>query len=233
MDPGRNSHRNTALVLSETEHFFQLGSTFLEREDVEIMTARGHEEALQRFKTERPDIVILDAELECQESDTLCQALKSDDWLRAIPVLILLKPNADSDEVTRWMEMGCADYVKKPLQDNHVLDKAATLLDLPVRRYLRAAVELEVRGEQKNYVFTGKTLDISVGGLLLETNSPMKIGETLTMRFFLPISESEIEIQARVQREVTSEDRYQYGLSFIDLPEQAKSVLADFVETAH
>ena len=66
------------------------------------------------------------------------------------------------------------------------------------RRFARAPVSLEVQYRTKGSFLVSYSLNLSKGGLFLETDDLLPVGTTLTVRFSIPGSAAPIETLARV-----------------------------------
>jgi len=82
------------------------------------------------------------------------------------------------------------------------------------RRFHRAPVSLEVHYRTKGSFLVSYSLNLSKGGLFLETTDLFPVGTELTVRFSIPGAEIQIETVARVMwvRRKTSEDGLPPGL---------------------
>jgi DNA-binding response OmpR family regulator len=65
------------------------------------------------IRRERPDAVVLDWVMPEMQGSDVCQAIKEDDDLAAIPVLMLTARASDSD-IAGAFEHGADDYLTKP-----------------------------------------------------------------------------------------------------------------------
>jgi chemotaxis family two-component system response regulator Rcp1 len=63
---------------------------------------------------ERPDVVLLDLELPRKDGQQLLAEIAADDYLRAIPVVILATSERDPD-VDRCFGLGAISYISKPV----------------------------------------------------------------------------------------------------------------------
>ncbi|MBI4424024.1 MAG: response regulator [Elusimicrobia bacterium] len=61
-----------------------------------------------------PDVILLDVQLPDGEGWDVCAALKKDERLRAIPVLMLSGKRMRPEEKARGLELGADDYLAKP-----------------------------------------------------------------------------------------------------------------------
>jgi hypothetical protein len=71
--------------------------------------------------------------------------------------------------------------------------------------------------------------NISTGGILLRTASPMAEGTTFDLKFILPGAEREIRVAGRVQHVTPGEFA---GVEFIDLSPADANAIREFAEKA-
>lgn len=81
------------------------------REGFSFLTASNGEEGLQLAREKRPDVVTLEVTLPGIDGWTVLKALKSDQELSTIPVVMV----SISDEPDRGIAMGAVDYLVKPI----------------------------------------------------------------------------------------------------------------------
>lgn len=95
------------------------------RYDVRI--AHDGEEALKLVNEAPPDIVLLDVQMPRMNGFDVCKTIKSDVFLRHIPVLMLTAQGSVQHKVT-GLECGADDYVTKPFDMDELLARIRTLL---------------------------------------------------------------------------------------------------------
>jgi two-component system response regulator RegX3 len=97
------------------------------REGFTVVTAADGERALDRFRAERPAIVILDLMLPKLSGLDVCRAIRRESQ---VPILILTAKDAESDKVA-GLELGADDYITKPFSMRELISR--------VRAHLRRA----------------------------------------------------------------------------------------------
>jgi DNA-binding response OmpR family regulator len=102
----------------------------LEEDRYEIVVATDGEEGIRVARAERPDLVLLDVTMPRMSGFDALRALRADDDLRDIPV-IMVTTRGRMPDVMEGYESGCNEYITKPL------DRAELLMK--VRSYLPAA----------------------------------------------------------------------------------------------
>ncbi len=82
-------------------------------------------------------------------------------------------------------------------------------------------------GEKVEYSM-GRTLNISEGGILLETPKSLQLGQMIIIT--LDLGDSLIEIKGIVAHAVISAGRYQAGVKFADLDKESTEIIQEYVE---
>ena len=116
----------------------------------------------------------------------------------------------------------------KKAQENKGIEKR-----IYQRRRLRSQVVFEDElGEGFIYFYS---TDISLGGLFLESDIPLKMGTRVFLSFTLKDGESPIRTTAsvvRVEREPTGKlPAVGMGVQFVDLLEESKKIIQEFVSS--
>ena len=85
--------------------------------------------------------------------------------------------------------------------------------------------QVEAQGGQAGTL--GRTSDISVGGLLIETPDTLEIGATVVVRFFVPPEKTPIEAAGRVVR---CEPGKCMAVAFLGLPDAHRRRIVDYIQ---
>lgn len=116
---------NTRLVLIEDDvRLAQLIQDYLAHENFDITVHHRGDTALERFKPEKTDIVILDLMLPGMDGLQVCSALRK---VYGGPILILTAKSSDIDHVM-GLELGADDFVHKPIEPPVLLARLRALL---------------------------------------------------------------------------------------------------------
>ena len=116
------------VLIVEDEPSILLSLEFLlRREGYETTTAADGEEGLALVRQVRPDAVLLDIMLPRRNGYEVCQAIKADPELRAIPV-IMVSAKGQEVEVQMGLELGAAAYVTKPFGNAEILEAVRAVL---------------------------------------------------------------------------------------------------------
>ena len=96
--------------------------------DFRVVTANSSDAALQKLKTDKPDVVIADATLEGKSGYELCKAIKQ--LSPSTPVLILSSKQNPFD-AAKASSAQADDHMDKPFDTQQMIDKVKKLLSQP------------------------------------------------------------------------------------------------------
>lgn len=99
----------------------------LAAQGLEVVEAEDGTSALELCRQEMPDLVLLDGEADRRAVHDVLAALKSDDDLRDIPV-VLLAGAPSTEDVVAAMRLGAHDYLRKPFDAADVVARVTAAL---------------------------------------------------------------------------------------------------------
>lgn len=115
------------LVVDDQPINVQLLKRKLEREDIRVITAYSGVEALDRIRSERPDLILLDVMMPDMDGIEVCQRLQASEDTRGIPV-IFITARATKESKLEGLGVGAVDYITKPLDLDETLARVQTQL---------------------------------------------------------------------------------------------------------
>lgn len=92
-----------------------------------VITAETGVVALQKARTETPDLIVLDIMLPEMTGLEVCKALKKDNATAAIPIIMLTAKAEEVDRVV-GLELGADDYVSKPFSPRELVLRVKSVL---------------------------------------------------------------------------------------------------------
>ena len=120
------------LLVDDDPVILKLLQVNFEMEGYTVMTAADGVEGLEKARSERPDIVLLDIMMPRMDGLQVTQALKGDDSTKDIPI-ILLSAKAQASDIQAGRDMGADDYLTKPFDPLELLERVGDLLSGDVR----------------------------------------------------------------------------------------------------
>ena len=101
------------LAVDDERHIVRLVEVNLQRAGYEVVTAYDGKEALEKVKSETPDLVVLDVMMPYMDGFEVLQNLKKNPNTRDIPVIMLTAKAQDADVFRGW-QSGVDCYLMKP-----------------------------------------------------------------------------------------------------------------------
>lgn len=123
------------LVVEDEADILQVLCTFLQYADFEVCGVGSGEEAIQKIREFRPQLIVLDLMMQPVSGwDVL-------DWLRAkyitppLPVLVMTALTHFNEQV-RGFEEGAIEYMLKPTQPGLIVERIRSILSLSTEQRL-------------------------------------------------------------------------------------------------
>lgn len=201
----------------------------LAKANVQVFSAATAEEALDIHTAQRTDLVLADLDLPAMGGDGLCSRIRQEEkeFERAYVALICSGKKA---ELERCGQCGANSFVKQPMEPGEMAERIDLILKSPEHRATRVLAKVTVQGIVKNEPFYCTSRNISVTGILLETDKTLAKGDTIACSFFLPDSER-VEVKGRVARVLRGEESiYLCGVEFVEISAEQKEAISAFVE---
>jgi len=103
----------------------------LERAGFRLILAYDGKEGLEKIKTEKPDLVLLDLVMPVLDGFKVLKELKNDDNTRHLPIVVLTNLGQDED-IKKGMDLGAVDYlIKTEYSMREVIEKVKKYLMKP------------------------------------------------------------------------------------------------------
>ncbi len=112
------------LVVDDDLNIVKLIKLYLEKEDFTVCTAHDGEEALQVYKRENPDIIILDIMMPKLDGNSVCREIRK---TSDIPIIMLTAKGETFDKVLS-LELGADDYIVKPFEPKELVARIKAIL---------------------------------------------------------------------------------------------------------
>ena len=114
------------LIVDDSPTDRQFLTEILSKNGFKVSTADSAEDAMQKVKQLRPDLVLMDVVLPGQNGFQATRALSKDESTKSIPVIICTSKNQETDRV--WgLRQGARDYIAKPINQAELLAKISAL----------------------------------------------------------------------------------------------------------
>lgn len=172
------------IIADNNKTFLMYLGLLLKRLAFQVIPAENGFEVLKLSKLAEVDIILLDIHLTMLDGLAVLRHLKEDKETSHIPVIIL-SSDSSSETMEKCRELGCFDYLKKPLRVDELHDSLQRCFFSQrgtTRRYLRVLytnkVVLMYRGTE--YELYAETL--SEGGIYVRKEEPFPVGSEVAVK---------------------------------------------------
>ena len=119
--------RKKILVADDSNTALMMERTLLAKSAYDVVIARDGREAVKQALQENPDLIILDVVMPCMDGFEACRELRRLEATREIPV-IMVTTRGGGDDMENGYEVGCNDYVTKPIHGPELQSKVRNLI---------------------------------------------------------------------------------------------------------
>jgi PAS domain S-box-containing protein len=217
----------TILVVEDSPTQLEQLRFLLEESGYRVVAATNGQEGLAAARANAIDLVISDIVMPEMDGYELCQALRADQTLQRLPV-ILLTSLADSRDVIRGLESGANNFISKPYDGRELRARVRTVLANQEIRDKCAPSEMgiSVHFDGQRFLITADRLQIL--DLLLSTyeNSVNRNDDLIRTRDELRVLNEQLEKRvaertAALTAEIEERRRTQEGLGLANARLQA------------
>jgi len=115
------------LVVDDEPSIVRLMEFILARQGHEMLAAVNGEEALQKIRTHKPDLILLDIMMPRIDGYEVARLLRADPETAALPI-IMLSAKAQEEDIRKGVGVGVDEYITKPFSPEHLVHVVADYL---------------------------------------------------------------------------------------------------------
>ncbi len=182
------------MIVDDDANICELVRLYLEKEGYATVVCLDGEKALNEFRTNKPDMAILDIMMPKVDGMTVCREIRKESDM---PIIMLTAKGETFDKVL-GLELGADDYVVKPFEGKELVARVKAVL----RRYFKDESDLKVI-DLPNLNINLSNYELKVGGSVLET--PPK---ELELLYFLASHPNRVFTREQLLEDVWGFDYY-------------------------
>jgi CheY-like chemotaxis protein len=120
--------KKKVMIVDDERNLRELISAILEPEGYEVIQAEDGEDALEKLKTIRPDLILLDMMMPGMSGREVCEKIRTNEKTKDLKVVFLT--------VARFSELGkeelkrlkVLDYITKPFDNNDLIKRIKKII---------------------------------------------------------------------------------------------------------
>ena len=155
------------LVVDDNKQITSILEEYAKKEGYQTVVALDGEEAIEKFVSEKPDILLLDVMMPKKDGFTVCREIRK---TSNVPILMITARGEDFEKIM-GLEIGADDYIVKPFSPGEVMAR--------IKAIMRRIVSTEE--EPQKFTFDNLTINLDNYSVTIDGN-------------VLPLTKKEIEI---------------------------------------
>jgi two-component system sensor histidine kinase/response regulator len=138
--------RIKCLLVDDLEENLLALAALLQRDDVELLTARSGEQALELLLRHEVALAFLDVQMPDMDGFELAELMRGSERTRHVPIIFVTAGVRERQRVFKGYESGAVDFIYKPIEAHILQNKAEVFFEL-YRQKRQLAQELHNRTE--------------------------------------------------------------------------------------
>ncbi len=125
------NNQKTVLIVDDEVNICELIRLYVEKEGYRAVIANDGQRAVEKFKSAKPDIVLLDIMLPIKDGWQVCREMRAID---NTPIIMLTAKGETFDKVL-GLELGADDYIVKPFEPKELIARMKAVLRRTAAQY--------------------------------------------------------------------------------------------------
>ena len=186
----------SVLIVEDDRNIAELLQLYLEKEGYAVITAEDGGKGLEKFRTIKPDLVLLDVMMPVMDGWAVCKAIRAESQ---VPI-IMLTAKGETDDKVAGLKSGADDYVTKPFEMKEVLARIEAVL----RRTTGTAAETKSR----RITFDKLSIEMDSFELVVDGKKVDTPPKEMELLFFLASSPNRVYTRNQLLDEVWGFDYF-------------------------
>lgn len=120
-------NKKKVLIVDDSATVLMMEKMILAKGAYQVITANDGLQAIEKARTEQPDIVLLDVVMPHLDGLSACAAIRRQPETAHIPI-VMVTTRGEEQNVETAFRNGCNDYVTKPINAVELLTKMSSIL---------------------------------------------------------------------------------------------------------
>ena len=186
----------SVLVVEDDRNIAELLQMYLEKEGYAVTIAGDGGLGLSKFRTIKPDLVLLDVMMPVMDGWAVCKAIRAEGQT---PV-IMLTAKGEIDDKVAGLKHGADDYITKPFEMKEVLAR--------IEAVLRRSSGITTEKKARRLVFDKLIIDMDAFELLVGGNKVDTPPKEMELLFYLASSPNRVYTRNQLLDEVWGFDYF-------------------------
>ena len=186
----------SVLIVEDDRNIAELLQLYLEKEGYAVITAEDGGKGLEKFRTIKPDLVLLDVMMPVMDGWAVCKAIRAESQ---VPI-IMLTAKGETDDKVSGLKSGADDYITKPFEMKEVLAR--------IEAVLRRVNGTPVEKKSRRIDFDKLSIDMDSFELIVDGKKVDTPPKEMELLFFLASSPNRVYTRNQLLDEVWGFDYF-------------------------
>ena len=186
----------SVLIVEDDRNIAELLQLYLEKEGYAVITAEDGGKGLEKFRTIKPDLVLLDVMMPVMDGWAVCKAIRAESQ---VPIIMLTAKGETDDKVT-GLKSGADDYITKPFEMKEVLAR--------IEAVLRRVNGMPVEKKSRRLDYDKLSIDMDSFELIVDGKKVDTPPKEMELLFFLASSPNRVYTRNQLLDEVWGFDYF-------------------------
>jgi CheY-like chemotaxis protein len=217
------------LIASSSASFIERNSTLLRRSDFNIWTADSASTVVTTVNSQNIDLALFDISLSDVSGEELTSRLV-ENTPNYRPVILLVCHDSEED-FSRLKPCGADALISRPIKPLQLIKTVGQFLTVQLVRSRRVSLRVKVISKKDAAEFFCISHNISITGLLIETEYSLEVGSYIICQFSIPNS-IDVEVEGEIVRTArTMDGAHQYGIHFLNLGRAIRHEIDQYISS--
>ena len=186
----------SVLIVEDDRNIAELLQMYLEKEGYAVTTAFDGGQGLTKFRSIKPDLVLLDVMMPVMDGWAVCRTIRSE----ATTPIIMLTAKGEVDDKVAGLKSGADDYITKPFEMKEVLAR--------IEAVLRRTTGITAEKKARKLSFEKLTIDMDAFELTVDGKKVDTPPKEMELLFYLASSPNRVYTRNQLLDEVWGFDYF-------------------------
>ena len=186
----------SVLIVEDDRNIQELLQLYLEKEGYAVTVANDGGQGLSKFRSIKPDLVLLDVMMPVMDGWAVCKAIRADSQT---PIIMLTAKGETDDKVT-GLKSGADDYVTKPFEMKELLAR--------IEAVLRRTGSAPTEEKSRRLCFDKMTIDMDAFELIINGKKVDTPPKEMDLLYYLASSPNRVYTRNQLLDEVWGFDYF-------------------------
>ena len=186
----------SVLIVEDDHNIQELLQMYLEKEGYAVTVASDGSQGLAKFRSIKPDLVLLDVMMPVMDGWSVCRAIRADSQTP----IIMLTAKGETDDKVAGLKSGADDYVTKPFEMKELLAR--------IEAVLRRTGNVPQEENARRLSFDKMTIDMDAFELVIDGKKVDTPPKEMELLFYLASTPNRVYTRNQLLDEVWGFDYF-------------------------